>query len=178
MKFVALVLFAAAVLWAQTVSCPIDDSPMLMTGQVSFQNGREFKQYRCAQGHLLWIRSEAMSITPLASPPAGIDPVLAMGVQAPAIENSLDQQLKAQQIQRLRLENEARARDLGLSTTYGPTWGDLAARFHRSPHRQKSKPEPKHKINSKYDEAAMANLRLQNPALWEEVEKARVAEQR
>ena len=57
-----LALFAAVALWAAaTLTCPLDDSSMMWSGQVKYENGHEFKQYHCLQGHVYWVRTPAQA---------------------------------------------------------------------------------------------------------------------
>jgi hypothetical protein len=53
----AALLFGALVAFAQSFTCPVDDSSMVYMGQNKYVNGHEFKLFRCVQGHQYWFRT-------------------------------------------------------------------------------------------------------------------------
>lgn len=56
MKRLAAIAVLFAALQGGFVACPIDDLSSIWTGQVKYDSGHTFHQYKCLRGHLFWIR--------------------------------------------------------------------------------------------------------------------------
>lgn len=54
-------LCLASVLWSvslRQVKCPIDDMMAYFTGKSETVSGHLMYQYKCAQGHIFWVRAD------------------------------------------------------------------------------------------------------------------------
>jgi hypothetical protein len=51
----------AATFWATTMTCNLDGTDLMWTGQTTMEWGKLLYGHKCANGHYFWLTSEQMS---------------------------------------------------------------------------------------------------------------------